>query len=102
MRVEIPDYKTHIDFPNGTPHDVIDRVLREHFGAKQPVAPPEKVEPAPLPEEKVEPEIPDIPIDVIGYSDKGKAIKYKESAKTAIADVDSRIKTYQEILEALQ
>ena len=34
MRVNVPSHKTYVNFPDGTPHDRIDSILRKKFGTK--------------------------------------------------------------------
>lgn len=121
MRVDIPSHNTHVDFPDDTPHDVINKVLREHFGPEQgakavespvettpaPIQPPEGIGNTP---ETYQPEpefdissIPDdLAIKVSGiHGESGKTIDYEENAKTALKDVEDRISLYEKIMEGL-
>lgn len=120
MRVDILSHNTHVDFPDDTPHDVINKVLREHFGPKEeamPVEPPTGTTPTPIqppegigatPEQQQpEPEfdissIPDdLTIKVSGiHGESGKTIDYEENAKTALKDVEDRISLYEKMMEA--
>lgn len=42
MRVDIPEYNTFVDFPDGTSPDEITKVMAQNFPPKAPVAPPQE------------------------------------------------------------
>ena len=113
MRVNVPSHNTYVTFPDGTPHDMIDKVLREQFGTKkspEPVKTSETPTEAPIspvvePEAKVDSETLTIPDDLMitaeAVTDNGKVVKYKANAKEVMKDVEERLTLYGKMMEAL-
>lgn len=106
MKVNVPSHNTYVNFPDGTPPEVVDRVLREKFGTKQAELPTEAPNsPTVEPEAKVEPEILTIPDDLMitaqAVTDNGKKVKYKANAKEVLKDVEDRLTLYGKMMEAL-
>lgn len=109
MRVNVPSHNTYVTFPDGTPHEVIDKVLREKFGVKKAVEPqlPTEAPNSPVvePEAKVDSEALTIPDDLMitaeAVTDNGKVVKYKANAKEVLKDVEERLTLYGKIMEAL-
>ena len=107
MRVNVPSHNTYVTFPDATPHDVIERVLREGFGTKkepEPVKSPEAPIEAPNspvvePGAKVDTEaltIPDDLQDLNGNKDRASSSNGQDLIDETMAEKEGYISQIEE------